>query len=265
MKRNLKVLLCQNDIVWENAEATLSRLECAVNTVCSGSGKPDLLIFPEFFSVGFTMKPEVVEPCMGRSAVWLRDIAVKYRVAAIGSVPTVLTENGDQVRHNRCYFFAPDGSCSFYDKKHLFSISREGQTFEPGSERCTVNYKGWNIELNICYDLRFPAWSRNHGNRYDLLVNVASWPDDRISAADTLIRARAIENNAYAVFSNRVGKDILCNYNGCSKVVDYAGKVISRRRVVDGVEFFSAVLKMDNLLHYREKFPSWKDIDEFTI
>lgn len=265
MKKNLKVLLCQNDMEWENAEGTLSGLENAVKTVCSGSGKPDILIFPEFFSVGFTMKPEVAEQPMGRSASWLRDVAVKYKVATIGSVPTILTENGVQVRHNRGYFFTPDGKCSIYDKKHLFNISREGQTYEPGKEKCTVCYKGWNIEFNICYDLRFPVWSRNFANRYDLLVNIASWPDSRISAADTLIRARAIENNSYALFCNRVGKDVMCTYNGHSKVVDYTGKVISRRRVVEGFEFFSAVLKMDELLHYREKFPSWKDMDNFTI
>lgn len=263
--KDLKIAVCQSDIVWEDAAATIASLEAPVRRYCK-KYNPDLLIFPETYSVGFTMNPAVSEKEDGISASWLRRIAAELGVAVIASIPVLEKDKkGVEQRYNRSHFITPSGEEYHYDKRHLFNPSGEGAVYVPGKERCTVSYKGWNIELNICYDLRFPVWSRNVGNRYDLLVNVANWPDVRVEAAKALIRARAIENCSYAVFCNRVGSDTTCRYNGQSAVVDYFGNSIAETRNACGTRFLSAVLSKENLLHFREKFPAWKDADTFTV
>ena len=257
---NLKIALCQHDTVWEDARATIARLEAPVRRFCRRH-QPDLLVFPETFSVGFTMNPDVAEPADGPSASWLRNLAKECHVAVVASVPTRVGE----ARRNRCYFIAPDGQEWHYDKRHLFTPSGESASYEPGDRRCTVPYKGWNIELNVCYDLRFPVWSRNVNNGYDLLVNIANWPDVRISAADRLLHARAIENACYAVFCNRIGRDTFCTYNGHSNIVNFFGEDMARRCRVGGVRFLTAELSMEKLRHYRERFPVVSDADEFQL
>lgn len=257
---NLKVALCQHSIVWEDAKATAAALEPAVIKFCK-LHNPDILIFPETYSVGFTMNPEVAEPADGFSVSWLRKTATATGAAVIASVPVL--EKGK--RYNRCFFITPEGEEYHYDKRHVFNPSGEGRTYTAGKARTTVPYKGWNIELNVCYDLRFPVWTRNTGNRYDLLVNIANWPDVRIAAAEALIRARAIENCCYAIFCNRVGKDATCNYNGKSAILDFFGKSLSTSNTVCGTRFLSAELDAEALAHYREKFPAWKDADNFEI
>jgi len=261
---NLKIALCQHDIVWENARATVERLEKPVRRFCDRH-HPDILVFPETFSVGFTMNPAVSEPVDGFSVTWLRRIARECGVAVIASIPTLVDRPDGEHRYNRCRFIAPDGSETVYDKRHLFTPSGESGSYEAGKRRSVVSYRGWHIELNVCYDLRFPVWSRNVGNAYDLLVNIANWPDSRIEAADMLLRARATENACYAVFCNRVGRDSFCRYNGKSLILDYIGYDIARRRRVGGVRFFEAELRMDRLRHYRERFPVSADSDVFEI
>ena len=262
---NLKVALCQSDIIWENAEATLKMLEEPVRAFCK-KHKPDLLILPETYSVGFTMNPEVSEYEDGISAQWLRRMASELGAAVTASIPTYdVDKDGTTRRYNRCHFITPDGMEYHYDKRHLFNPSGEGGTYTSGKERCCVEYKGWRIELNICYDLRFPVWSRNEGNRYDVLVNMANWPDVRVSSAQALIRARAIENSCYAVFCNRVGSDVLCEYNGKSTVVDWFGTRICRDSIVKGVRFMTAELDRKALEHYRLRFPASKDADNYKI
>ena len=258
---DLKVAVCQSDIVWEDAASTIARIEAPVAGFCKRFS-PDILVLPETFSVGFSMNPEVSEQPDGISASWLRRMARETGAAFIASVPTYAE---DGLRRNRCYFITPSGEEFTYDKRHLFNPSGEGRTYVPGTGRTTVSYKGWNIELNVCYDLRFPVWSRGSDNRYDLLVNIANWPDVRIEAAKTLIKARAIENCAYALFCNRIGSDPLCNYNGQSAVVDYFGGIISKVENFEGVDFHCAELSAEGLAHYRQKFPAWKDADQFAI
>ena len=260
----LRIALCQHDIVWEDAAATLARIDAPVRRFCA-QHHPDLLVFPEAFSVGFTMNPDVAEPEDGPSATWLRDIAAACSTAVIASVPTWLNAQQKGRRVNRCWFITPEGTAYHYDKRHLFTTSGERPAFEPGDRRCTVPYKGWNIELNVCYDLRFPVWSRNAGNGYDLLVNIANWPDSRIDAAQMLLRARAVENAAYAVFCNRIGSDALCGYDGKSMILDYVGHSIARRHRTGGVQFYSAGLQMAPLAHYRDRFPVVEDADRFEI
>lgn len=256
----LKIALCQVDTEWENALVTLAKIEPTIRKFCL-KHSPDILVLPETFSTGFTMNPLCAEPSDGASATWLRRTAKEINVALVASVPTLI--GGD--RFNRCYFVTPQGEEFTYDKRHLFNPSGEGKTYTPGTRRCTVPYKGWNIELNVCYDLRFPVWSRNEGNRYDLLINIANWPKTRIDAANTLLPARAIENCSYALFCNRVGKDATCKYNGCSLITDYFGKKIGCRKWVDGTKFIIAKLDKDSLDKFREKFPAWKDSDNFNI
>ena len=263
--QDLKIALCQHDIVWENAPATLARLEEPVRRFCARM-HPDLLVFPEAFSVGFSMNPAVVEDPDGVSASWLRRIASSCSVAVVASVPTrVAAPDGTAHAFNRCWFIAPDGRSWHYDKRHLFTPSGERAAYEPGSQRCTVPYLGWNIELNVCYDLRFPVWSRNVACEYDLLVNIANWPASRIDAAQILLRARAVENAAYAVFCNRIGCDSFCDYDGKSMILDYVGHSIAHACTAGGVRFYSSVLQAAPLLHYRDRFPVAGDADRFAI
>ena len=256
----IKIALCQANTEWEDAQSTVNALEPAVLRFCRKM-TPDILVFPETYSVGFTMNPAVAEPVDGLSVSWLRKMASLTGAATVGSVPVI--ENGK--RYNRCCFFTPEGTGYFYDKRHLFNPSGEGATYTPGRKRCTVSYKGWNIELNVCYDLRFPVWSRNVGNRYDLMINIANWPSVRIGAADILARARAVENVSYFVFCNRVGEDAVCSYNGHSVILDYFGKRISEKKTVGGVSFLHATLDRESLAQFREKFPAWKDADSFEV
>ena len=260
----LRIALCQHDIVWEDARATTGRIEPPVRRFCA-KYHPEVLIFPETYSVGFTMNPAIAEPVDGYSTAWLRRIARECDVAVIGSVPTLVPDPEGDHRYNRCWFIAPDGTEYHYDKRHLFTPSGESPAYEHGITRCTVPYRGWRIELNVCYDLRFPVWSRNVGNGYDLLVNIANWPASRIEAADILLRARATENACYAAFCNRIGADGLCDYNGKSMILDFFSHDIARRRRVGGVRFYEAELRLDKLNHYRERFPVSADSDNFEI
>lgn len=258
--QKLDIALCQVDTVWENAPATVAAIEPAVKKFCK-SVKPDILILPETFSIGFTMNPEAAEEPDGFSVQWLRRMAAECGAAFVGSVP--VKENGR--RYNRCYFVTPEGEQFTYDKRHLFNPSGEGQTYTPGGSICTVAYKGWNIELNVCYDLRFPVWSRNVGKRYDLFINIANWPSVRIGAAEILAKARAVENASYMVFCNRVGEDTVCSYNGHSQILDYFGNSIARRKTVLGTSFMYATIDRQPLSEFREKFQAWKDSDKFEI
>lgn len=256
----LKIALCQYDIAWEDAQATLARIEGPVRNFCERHG-PDLLVFPETFSVGFTMNPSVAEPEDGPSTQWLRRMAASCRTAVAASVPTL---DGGQ-RFNRCRFIAPDGREWRYDKRHLFTPSGENGAYVPGDRRCTVDYLGWRIELNVCYDLRFPVWSRNEDDRYDLLLNIANWPETRIGHARALLKARAIENASYAAFCNRTGEDAFCRYNGRSAILDYVGDSIARSIGIGGLRFFSATLDLGPMRYYRQHFPALDDADSYKI
>ena len=264
MQEKLKLALCQHNIVWEDASATLERIDAPMRKYCARY-KPDLLLLPETFSVGFTMNPSVAEPPDGISASWLRRLAREAGTAVVASVPTIILDEEGERRVNRCWFIAPDGREWHYDKRHLFSPSGESPAYSPGKERCTVEYLGWKIELNVCYDLRFPVWSRNVDCGYDLLLNIANWPDSRIEAADILIHARAVENACYAAFCNRIGSDYLCSYDGHSMIVGFFGDDIARRHRVGGVRFYDAELSLKKLNHYRERFPVSSDADKFEI
>ena len=167
--------------------------------------------------------------------------------------------------YNRAFFLTPEGEAYFYDKRHLFRMGNETDNFTAGSRRIIISYRGWNILLLVCYDLRFPVWSRNTGNEYDLLIYVANWPVPRRKVWDILLQARALENISYVCGVNRIGKDgNSFSYNGGSAIYSYKGE--TQIQVPDHEEgTATATLELSALQEFRNKFPAWKDADSFTI
>ncbi len=216
-----------------------------------------LIVLPEMFSTGFITMPAGEAESDGASLGWMKAIAKKYGCAVAGSVAT---EDGG-LFYNRFYFVKPDGTFVKYDKRHLFSFAGEDRRFTAGSEKVITEYNGVRFFLQICYDLRFPCFSRNIlPNPYDAVIYVASWPSPRIGAWETLLKARAIENQCYAIGVNRVGKDPSCQYNGHSSIVDPYGNASAS--CAEGVEeIVSADLDLDSLQAFRDKFPMLNDAD----
>ncbi len=258
MDNSLTVCLVQTDIAWENPQANLDRIE---NVIRDMTAETDLIILPEMFSTGFSMNSRsLAQPADGPTVSALQAWAREYDTAFAGSF--IAVDNGKYF--NRGFFITPD-DCFFYDKRHLFRMSPEPDFFDSGNKQLIVAYKGWNISLQICYDLRFPVWTRNVDNAYDLQIFVASWPKVRRNAWDTLLRARAIENSAFVAGVNRVGTDpngII--YDGGSVMIDMKGQTIAQTE--DGKEMLirTTLLKSD-LDRFRQRFPSWMDADRFTI
>lgn len=254
----MKIALIQYSPVWENIDVNIRTLTTKVNQLDS---EIDLVVLPEMFSTGFTMKPELVaEPENGQTVQWMIEIAKSKQVAITGSL--VISENGNY--YNRLFFVFPNGSYKTYNKKHLFSLAGEEKIYEPGNEKLIVNYKGWNICPLICYDLRFPVYSRIVDEAYDLLIYVASWPDQRIYAWDTLLKARAIENMSFIVAVNRSGLDAFKNnYSGHSQVIDYMGNYIQEPMVDEQIVIVT--LQKEGLEKARNRFAFLDDADEFTL
>lgn len=263
----LRILICQTDILWEAPSENRKRIRNAIDRFMVDYAKdslPDMFLLPEFFATGFTMNTSVAEPDYSSpTQKWMVDIGREYGFATCGSIPTT-TGKGIV---NRFLFIHPDGKTDHYDKRHLFRMSGEDISYISGNTRKTVEYRGWNIGLNICYDLRFPVWSRNGAdNAYDMMLNVASWPASRYEAASILVKARAIENLSYYVFVNRTGISPDTEYGGGSFVSDYKGRSISTTvAVIDGCTFIGAEADLDSLRAFRKKFPAWKDADKYEI
>lgn len=220
----------------------------------------DLYVLPEMFSTGFCTSPEGVaepEPC--DSLKWMKDNAEMFSAAMAGSV--AVEENGRFF--NRFYFVTPDGKAVHYDKRHLFTYGGEHLKFTAGNERKIVEYKGVRILLQVCYDLRFPVWSRNRGD-YDLALYVASWPETRADAWRQLLKARAIENQCFVAGVNRIGTDPSNSYCGGTMLIDPFGKVAAE--CADGVESVAvAEISMEELAAFRQKFPVLDDADDFEL
>ncbi len=262
MGSKLKIAIFQCNVIWENPDGNRSRIAAAVDAFMRGAGAgTELLVLPEFFTTGFTMDPQLAEAEGGETLSWMKGIAAQYDIALSGSIPV---RDGGKV-FNRHYFVQPDGCVARYDKRHLFRMSEENEVFAAGGNRVTVEFRGWRIALNTCYDLRFPAWSRNSDLGYDLMLNVASWPDVRIAAAQILARARAIENLCYFAFANRTGDSPSDYYSGGSMIVDFKGNDCGVAFEIPGLEcgecFLTAELNRDRLQRFREKFPAWMDAD----
>lgn len=255
----MKIALCQVSIEWESPLANIHNFEKWIDDIHNKNSGVDLMIFPEFFTYGFTMNRHCAEHMNGTTHQWMRKISNKYNCAIIGSVP-IIEANGKI--YNRMLFVDGD-STTIYDKRHLFSFGGEDKVYTKGESKIIVQKQGWNILLNICYDLRFPVWSRNIDNNYDILINIANWPQSRSSVIEPLVRARAIENQAYHIFVNRIGLDPSNTYSGASMAVDFKGEIISR--LGDTESFMIIETDKEKLNNFRDKFRAWADSDNFTI
>lgn len=221
MKNELKIIGIQADLVWENPKQNIAFFEKKIKSL---ENEADLIVLPEMFTTGFTMNPEkVAEKMTGFSVSWMRKIAKEKQTAICGS----LVISDFNKLYNRFVFVHPSGEIDTYNKKHSFTLAGEDKVYTSGTKKIIIEYKGWRICPLICYDLRFPVWARNSEN-YDLLIYVANWPVARVSAWDTLLKARAIENMSYVVGVNRTGKDANnYEYSGNSLLIDYLGKELS--------------------------------------
>ena len=252
----MKIAYYQQDIVWENAGANLNKIE---QVLASMEPDTDLFVLPEMFHAGFTMNPsKVAEPMNGDVVKFMKKNAGKYGITIIGSA--VISENGKF--YNRLLVVSPGGKIVTYDKRHLFSVGGEDRNYTPGKERVVTKVKDVRILPLICYDIRFPVWSRSK-NDYDVLIYIANWPASRSEVWKTLLKARALENQCYVVGVNRVGKDDSITYTGDSMVIDAKGKIISAAGQEEGV--FYVEIDMVALKDFRAKFPVWKDADDFEL
>ena len=248
----MKITILQRDIVWADPTRNVQRADEAID----GNPGSDLYVLPEMFSTGFCTQPEgIAEPVENQTVSWMKAKASQTGAAIAGSI--AVHEDGKY--YNRFHFVTPDGNITTYDKKHLFTFGGEHKRFTAGSERVIVTYKGFRILLEICYDLRFPVWSRNKGD-YDMIIYVASWPTPRVEAWKALLTARAIENQCYVVGVNRVGEDPGNNYCGGSRVIDPYGQIMAECEDCKEMEA-TAKVDMEVLEAFRAKFPVLDDAD----
>ncbi|MDB4291982.1 amidohydrolase [Maribacter sp.] len=256
MAQELRIALIQAPLIWEDPKANRSYF---FNKISSIETNVDVIILPEMFTSGFTMTPENMRQEEGAlSLEWMRQIAKESAAAMVGSI--AYYEKGDYT--NRLFFVEPDGNYQQYDKRHTFTLAGEDKVYKAGSERIIVSYKGFRICPMVCYDLRFPVWARN-SNAYDVLLYVANWPGLRITAWDTLLKARAIENLAYNIGLNRVGTDNSGHqYPGHSAVYDCLGERIAYS---EGEEILYATLSKEHIISTRKKLKFLEDGDEFTL
>jgi len=257
----MKIALLQMDPVWSDPLSNRTRLNELVRPLDGA----DLIVLPEMFSTGFVTEPEgIAESVDSESLALLGSIAADKDCAVAGSIAIQVEASSGKEYRNRFYFVHPDGKVEYYDKHHLFTYGGEHLHYTPGQERVVVEWRGVRILLQVCYDLRFPVFSRNRfvGGKpdYDLILYVASWPVRRIDAWDALLKARAIENLCYVAAVNRVGPDPYNNYNGHSQLIDPMGKIISVCK--EGVEDVQVCeMDLDLLRVFRENFPALGDAD----
>lgn len=276
---NLKITILQSELHWENAAKNLAMF---TDKIASITETTDVIVLPEMFTTGFTMNAKpLAETMNGNTVAWMKEQAKIKNAAVVGSL--IITENN--LYFNRLIWAQPDGKISFYNKRHLFRMANEHETYSAGNSRIIVEYKGWKICPLICYDLRFPVWSRNkpipnpsqragslssltsHHSppAFDLLIYVANWPEARKEPWCKLLEARAIENQVYVVGVNRVGKDGKdIPYSGNSAVINPKGNIISNilehQNCIQTIE-----LNRQELEDFREKFPVGLDGDDFEI
>ncbi len=262
--QDLKITLIQSDIHWEDVEANLAMFEEKVWQVGKNT---DVIILPEMFTTGFTMNAaKLAEHMNMRTFKWMKQMADQTGALMLGSYIVTVHER----YYNRLLWMEPGGNFRTYDKRHLFRMANEHKTYSPGESLLVGTWKGWRICPLVCYDLRFPVWSRNRWDysasrpSYDLAVYVANWPTTRIDAWNTLLKARAIENLCYVAGVNRIGMDGTgVEHNGHSSVISPKGEHIFTN---EGIEISHTVELSANSLHaFRDRFPAYMDADEFTV
>ena len=255
---NLRISLVQTDITWEEIDRNLERLNSLILFNISDS---DLIVLPEFFTTGFTLNPcEYAEKMDDKTIKWMRSIVAEKQSAIMGT--TIIKEENNV--YNRMIFINKDGNLSYFDKRHLYRIGGEGRFLSPGKTRLIATIREWRIFPLICYDLRFPVWSRYKGD-YDILIYAANWPDTKIDIWKTLLKARAIENQAYVIGVNRIGTDGQNeNYSGNSSVYGPQGQIVAEfESDKERIETFT--LSMKELRDFRKSFPVHLDADDFKI
>jgi predicted amidohydrolase len=260
MMNELRISLVQSNIVWENKEENLAQTAELLKTI---AGKTDLAVLPEVFATGFSMHTEhLAETNDGLTISAVRRMAQTFDMAICSSF---IAKGEDDKVFNRGFFITPDGEAFFYDKRHLFRMGEENEHFSSGLYRLIVPYKGWNIRLIICYDLRFPVWARNYENEYDLLICTANWPTVRSEVWKILLQARALENQVYVCGVNRIGLDgINVPHQGDSVLLDFkANPMVETQRNQTSV--MTATIRKNTLETFRKKFPAWMDADRFFI
>ena len=254
----LHVAVFQLDLIWENPKANLAKIDEFLRKI---KPETDVVFLPEMFSTGFSMNvSELAETMDGETVSWMKMRSGERQIALCGSL--IVKENGQYF--NRLVFVEPSGEVQSYDKRHLFTMGNESNHFTRGLEKLIVNYKGWRICPLICYDLRFPVWSRNH-YEYDILVYSANWPKARTEVWNTLLKARAIENQAFVVGINRVGSDgNLIAYSGNSQLIDPKGNVLST--IEDDSEgIIASQFSYPELVKFMAEFPVLNDGDSFLL
>jgi predicted amidohydrolase len=261
MSQSLTISGIQADLHWEDKAANFKMLEEKINSI---KQKTELIILPEMFSTGFSMKPEqLAEDMNGEAIKWMKRISAEKKAIITGSL---IIKDGEYF--NRLIWMLPNGQFGVYDKRHLFAYADEEKHYRQGNKRLVTSVNGWKVLPLICYDLRFPVWSRqrpvNGSPEYDLLIYVANWPERRVNAWKTLLQARAIENQCYVAGINRVGNDGNdIHYSGESLVVDPMGEILYQKAEAEDV--FTVTLQRDHLEAVRKKLPFWKDADAFEI
>ncbi|MBN2244612.1 MAG: amidohydrolase [Candidatus Aminicenantes bacterium] len=251
--QDLTVSLVQTGLFWEDKQANLTMLEKKIDEI----RQTDLVILPEMFTTGFTMHArDFAEDMEGPSVLWLQKVSAEKKIDILGSL--IISENGNY--YNRLLWVKPDGKIYFYDKRHLFRIEGEDKVYTPGDSKLTVELNGWKIRPFICYDIRFPVWTRNFGNEYHAAVFIANWPEKRSFHWKTLLAARAIENLAYIIGVNRIGRDGNgISYSGDSTIIDAAGKILFEQAQLECVH--TVTLSHSALIEYQRSFPVWMDAD----
>ena len=279
----LTITTIQANLQWEDKAANLQHFEDKINAIRENT---EVIILPEMFSTGFSMTPETLAEKMdGPTLDWMKRIAARKRVILTGSL--IIEEGG--LYFNRLIWMLPNGQYGFYDKRHLFAYAGEDDHYTPGNKRLMASVKGWKVNLLVCYDLRFPVWSRqgpaaapppNNPSEirsdpsqstgkiaepeYDLLIYVANWPDRRSHAWKTLLQARAIENQSYVVGVNRVGEDgNKIAHNGDTMIIDPLGEILYHGVKEEAV--YTYTLRKDKLEEVRTRFPFWRDADHFSV
>ena len=255
--------LIQTRLHWENKNANMEMLEQKIHAIKEAT---HVVVLPEMFSTGFSMKPEqFAETMNGTTVQWMKKLAAAKKIILTGSL--IIEEEGNYF--NRLIWMLPNGKYGFYNKRHLFAYGEEDKHYSPGTKRVLASANGWKINLMVCYDLRFPVWSRQQFDEeqnfeYDVLIYVANWPERRNVAWKTLLRARAIENQCYVIGVNRVGNDGNNIYHsGDSMVIDPLGEILYHK--ADEEDVFTIQLSKEHLKEVREKFQFWMDADDFKI
>lgn len=259
---DLSVTLLQANLNWENIDANLRLFDEKINAI---QGRTEVVILPEMFSTGFSMCPEHLAQTMDGSAVkWMEQKAKEKKVIITGSL---IIKDGDNYV-NRLIWMQPNGVYGIYDKRHLFGYAGEDNHYHAGDKRLIAQVNGWKINLAVCYDLRFPVWARNvmqdGAPAYDVLINVANWPERRNVAWKTLLQARAIENQCYVIGVNRVGNDGNSIYHsGDSRIIDPMGEILYEKAHDEDV--FTYTLTRERLEEIRKNIPFLKDADKFQV